>query len=200
MIEKTGMSIRSIFIIFITSFPALSAINADLKIELEEMANADQSIRNKIREIGWKNAQCDLLSQLELIDRKNTEKLKEIIDEHSWVTADLVGKSGVSAAFLIIQHSPDNSFKEKMLPFVKQSYINNEGVTGQEFALLTDRVLVEQGKAQIYGTQLRIEKGLLFFEPIKNKSTVDQRRKELGMPPLEEYKELVESAYGMSVQ
>nr|WP_208759372.1 DUF6624 domain-containing protein [Salinivibrio costicola] len=173
------MSIRSIFIIFITSFPALSAINADLKLELEEMAIADQSIRNKIREVGWKNAQSDLLSKLELVVRKNTEKLKEIIDEHSWVTADLVGKSGVSAAFLIIQHSPDNSFKEKMLPFLKQSYINNEGVTGQEFALLTDRVLVAQGKAQIYGTQLRIEKTYYFLSPLRMSRLLTKGEKNL---------------------
>ncbi|OOE39380.1 hypothetical protein BZG06_15715, partial [Salinivibrio kushneri] len=61
----SGIGIRWLFMLFIASFPALSAINADLKIELEEMEESDQNIGNKIREIGWKNPPNELLSQLE---------------------------------------------------------------------------------------------------------------------------------------
>lgn len=87
-----------------------------------------------------------------------------------------------------------------MLPLLKQSFLNGEGVTGQEFALLTDRVLVHQNKAQLYGTQLKILDGELVFNPILDKENVNSRRAEVGLFSLEEYKKIVAEAYGMPVK
>ena len=87
-----------------------------------------------------------------------------------------------------------------MLPLLKQSFLNGEGVTGQEFALLTDRVLVHQNKPQLYGTQLNILNGELVFDPILDKESVNKRRAEVGLPSLEEYKKVVAEAYGMPVK
>lgn len=189
----------SLLVIFL-SFQCFAASNTSLKQELVSMAKADQEIRNKISKIGWKNAPSDLLENMRLVDAINTDRLKEIVRKHSWVTEDSVGKKGVSAAFLIIQHSSDYKFQEEMLPLLKQSFLNGEGVTGQEFALLTDRVLVHQNKPQIYGTQLNILNGELVFDPILDKESVDNRRAEVGLPSLEEYKKVVAEAYGMPVK
>ena len=111
-----------------------------------------------------------------------------------------MGRSGVSAAFLIVQHSSDLKFQEAMLPHLKRSFLNGEGVSGQEFALLQDRVLVHQNKLQLYGTQLNILDGELVFDPIFDGEHVDKRRAEVGLPPLDEYKKIVADAYGMSVK
>ncbi len=92
----------------------------------------------KIATIGWKNAPTDLLKNMRLIDTRNTDRLKETVEQYSWVTEDSVGKKGVSAAFLIVQHSPDYKFQEEMLPLLKQSFLNGGGITGQEFALLIE--------------------------------------------------------------
>jgi hypothetical protein len=191
---------RNLLLIIFFSFHCFAATNPELQNELEAMGKANQDIRNEIGEIGWENAPSELVEKMSLIDNKNTERLKEVIEQYSWVTKDLVGESGVSAAFLIIQHSPDNKFQEEMLPVLKQSYLNGEGVSGQEFALLTDRVLVDQDKQQIYGTQLNITDGELVFEPIFDKENLDIRRAEVGLPSLEEYKKLVSEAYGMTVK
>jgi len=189
----------SLLVIFL-SFQCFAASNTTSQQELVSMAKADQEIRNKISKIGWKNAPSDLLENMRLIDAKNTDRLKEIVRKHSWVTEDLVGKKGVSAAFLIIQHSSDYKFQEEMLPLLKQSFLNGEGVTGQEFALLTDRVLVHQNKPQIYGTQLNILNGELVLDPFLDKERVDNRRAEVGLPSMEEYKKIVAEAYGMPVK
>ena len=87
-----------------------------------------------------------------------------------------------------------------MLPHLKRSFLNGEGVSGQEFALLQDRVLVHQNKLQLYGTQLNILDGELVFDPIFDEEHVDKRRAEVGLPPLDEYKKIVADAYGMSVK
>ena len=69
-------------------------------------------------------------------------------------------------------------------------------IGGDQFALLTDRVLVEQGKPQIYGTQLNgVEGGELKLAPSEAPQKVDQRRKEMGMPPLADYLCVVKAAY-----
>ena len=191
---------RLSLLIILFSFQCIAASNSELQKELVSMAKADQEVRNEIVSIGWKNAPSDLLEKMRLIDARNTDRLNEIVKKHSWVTEDLVGKKGVSAAFLIVQHSPDYKFQEEMLPLLEQSFLNGEGVTGQEFALLTDRVLVHQNKPQLYGTQLNILNGELVFDPILDKGSVNKRRAEVGLPSLEEYKKVVAEAYGVPVK
>lgn len=191
---------RTLLFLVLFSFNSLAASNIQLQRELVSMAQSDQSIRNDIAKIGWHAQPPELLEKLRLIDAKNTKRLKEIIEQHAWVNENLVGRSGVSAAFLIVQHSSDLKFQEAMLPHLKRSFLNGEGVSGQEFALLQDRVLVHQNKLQLYGTQLNILDGELVFDPIFDEEHVDKRRAEVGLPPLDEYKKIVADAYGMSVK
>ena len=131
------------------------------------------------------------------IDKSNTAKLKAIIKKYSWESKDLVRVEGVGAAFLVIQHSPDVVFKEKMLPYLKQSYLKSEGVSGQQVALLTDRVLIAQGKKQIYGTQADVREGKVIFSPIEDESNVDKRRKEMKLPPLDFYLKIMKKCMGL---
>lgn len=182
------------------SFNCLGELNVPLQKELQSMARADQTVRNEITRIGLENAPFELLEKMRSVDSKNTARLKAIVKKHSWVTEKSVGKVGVNAAFLIVQHSPDYAFQEEMLPMIKRSYLNDEGISGQELALLTDRVLVHQDKQQMYGTQLNIENGVLVFDPIYDIDNVDSRRAEVGLPSLEEYKKLISKAYGMPVK
>lgn len=191
---------RHLILIALLSFNVTAAANVELKSELEQMARADQAIRKKIGEIGWENPPEALLDKMRKIDAANTLRLKEIVAKNSWVSAKQVGNSGVSAAFLIIQHSADHEFQAQMLPLLKQSYLAGEGVTGQEFALLTDRVLIHQNKKQRYGTQLSIVDGQLVFDPISDEQNVDSRRAKLGMTTLEEYKKLLTELYKMQVR
>jgi hypothetical protein len=65
-------------------------------------------------------------------------------------------------------------------------------VSRQDLAYLTDRVLVNDGKKQRYGTQM----GMNFEpQPIEDAGNVDQRRAEVGLPPLAEYVKLAREQY-----
>jgi hypothetical protein len=188
---------RHLFLLLIIPFYSFAEINLPLQKVLIEMEIEDQHIRNKIGESGWQNPPKALLEQMMKIDESNTGKLKTIIKKHHWVTKDLVGVKGVGAAFLVIQHSPDVAFKVKMLPYLKQSYLNGEGVSGQQVALLTDKVLIAQGKKQIYGTQADVSEGKVVFSPIEDETNVDKRREEMKMPPLDFYLKIMEKMYGI---
>ncbi|MEI8621632.1 hypothetical protein P4S66_12675 [Pseudoalteromonas sp. B129b] len=188
---------RYLFLLLLIPFYSFAEINLPLQKELIEMEIEDQHIRNKIGEAGWQNPPKALLEQMMKIDESNTGKLKAIIKKHHWVTKDLVGVKGVEAAFLVIQHSPDVAFKVKMLPYLKQSYLNGEGVSGQQVALLTDRALIAQGKKQIYGTQADVSEGKVVFSPIEDETNVDIRREEMNMPSLDFYLKIMEKMYGI---
>ena len=188
---------RYLTILLFIPFVTLAEINSVLQKELIEMEIKDQKIRNQINKIGWQNITKKLVAKKNAIDATNTVRLKAIIKKHSWLTKDLVGTEGVNAAFLIIQHSPDITFKEQMLPHLKKSYLNGEGVTGQQVALLTDRVLIAQGKKQIYGTQADVSEGQVLFSPIEDEVNVDKRLEEMKMPPLDFYLKIMEKMYGI---
>lgn len=84
------------------------------------------------------------------------------------------------------------------MPLVEKAY-KSGSLSGQSYALLLDRVLVGEGKPQVYGTQTkRIEewKGREpALEPIEDEANVDQRRAEVGLTPLAEYMELLKQLY-----
>ncbi|HEY8505435.1 MAG TPA: DUF6624 domain-containing protein, partial [Gemmataceae bacterium] len=54
-------------------------------------------------------------------------------------------------------------------------------------AYLTDRVRVNTGRKQLFGTQMTWESGKLAPKPIEDAARVDQRRAEYGLPPLADY-------------
>ncbi len=62
-------------------------------------------------------------------------------------------------------------------------------VRPSSLALLEDRVLVGQGKPQIYGSQLITDPttGKNSIQPIADEMDVDKRRAAVGLEPLAEY-------------
>src|SRR5437588_687342 len=102
-----------------------------------------------------------------------------------------------SVVFLLVQHA-DLAFQKEMLPLVEKAY-RSGGLSGQSYALLLDRVLVGEGKPQVYGTQAKRFEEWKEQEPtlapIEDEANVDKRRAEVGLPPLSEYRELLKRMY-----
>jgi len=82
---------------------------------------------------------------------ENSFWLKEIIEKYGWPSEELVGTKGEFSAWLIAQHSPDVIFQEKCLNLLKKLPLTKERKEHIEY--LTDRILVNKGEKQIYGTQ-----------------------------------------------
>ena len=96
-----------------------------------------------------------------------------------------------------LQHA-EYAVQKEMFPLVRDAYRANK-LPGQFYALLFDRVLVREGKPQVYGTQA---KGLdqwkgkePVLEPIEDEANVDRRRAEVGLPPLSEYRVTLKRMY-----
>lgn len=195
---------------------ALSSLQADdkeapkvadekLRQELLQMFKVDQEARFKLIEVMKKQAvdpkkekgrpalpEEEALAEL---DEKHTARLKAIIDQHGWPGLTLVGKDGANAAWLLVQHADhDRAFQKKCLPLIEQALKKGEAEKSH-LAYLTDRVLVGEGKKQRYGTQLKQEKDDMVPQPIEDEANVDQRRAEIGLPPLAEYVKQAKAMY-----
>jgi hypothetical protein len=128
-----------------------------------------------------------LVEEQNAIDTKLMQQLETIIARHGWPTISLVGKKANLNAFLILQHA-DLSYQKKYFPLLKEAAARNEA-RKSDVAMLEDRVLMREGKKQIYGSQLRMNEQTRKLElyPIEDEENVDIRRASVGLPPLKEY-------------
>jgi len=168
-----------------------------LRQELLKRVSEDQRIRNEFIKKGIDHPDQALLAQMNRFDAINTARLKVIIKQHGWPGPKLIGRDGTDAFFLLAQHA-DPAFQKKVLPLVQKAY-RGSVLTGQNYALFTDRVLVQSGKPQIYGTAAKPFNQWNgkepVFEPIENEANVDRRRAEVGLMPLSEYREFLKQLY-----
>lgn len=180
-----------------TQTDAPRKINEKLRKELLRMEKKDQEIRNKEIEKKYQDVKLGLKENK--IDLKNTKRLKEIIAKYGFPYSELVGKDGTNAAFLIIQHSPDHAFQEEMLPLIETAAKRGD-IPAHNYALLVDRTRIHKGLLQLYGTQASFKDGKLIVDPIEDEEKVDERRKALSLPPLDEYLKMLSEMYKMPVE
>lgn len=174
-----------------------STINSALRRELLERAEKDQSIRTELIKEDISKPNPTLLDRMKTIDHANTKRLIAIVKEHGWPGVKLVGTDGANAAFLIVQHA-DHSVQKEMLPLVERAFKEGD-FSSQNYALLLDRVLVGEGKPQVFGTQAEPFDQWINQEPklapISDEKNVDERRRQMGLPTIEEYRKLLKKVY-----
>ena len=127
------------------------------------------------------------------VDRRNTTLMKELVDKIGWPTIPLVGSDGARSAWLLVQHADhDVEWQEYSLQLMEAHRATGQ-VSRADIAYLTDRVLVNQGKSQVYGTQFHSVGGVRKPRPIQNLEHVEERRKEMGLTTLEEYTKFLDT-------
>lgn len=134
----------------------------------------------------WDSPVCYALWELKgQINKDVLKDLNTLISKHGWPKTSEVGKYAATSAFLIIQHS-DLKTQKKYLPIIKKAAQKGEA-NKASLALMLDRVNLREGKPQIYGTQFyRNSEGKWEISPLELPQYVNKRRKEVGLPPIEE--------------
>jgi len=135
-----------------------------------------------------------LIVKVQSEDRKNVLWLKDVVSRHGWPGKSLVGSKSAHSAWLLVQHADsDREFQQTCLTTMEA--LPEGEVEARDIAYLTDRILVGCGKKQKYGTQTNFKDGKAVAAPIDDEDHVDERRKALGLEPLEEYLKLIEEIY-----
>ena len=172
--------------------------NRDLQTELVRMRAEDQRYRNQMQVEIMKMSSLGTTQQSEQliaivkkqdeIDKRNMARLEEIIRQHGWPGRSLVGEEAANAGFLVLQHA-DLTLQKKYFPLVKEGASKGE-VSPADAAMLEDRILMGEGKKQIYGSAVQTGPqtgGKLALHPIEDEEHVDERRAAVGLMPLVEY-------------
>lgn len=146
--------------------------------QIEQMAVVDQEVRglarSKTRSIE------DFL--VYTTDGTHNQYIRNIIAAYGYPTRNLIGKRAMKKFWLLVQHQDfDINLQE--------SCLKGCDFEACERAHLTDRVLVNKGRKQIYGTQfMRSSNGTRRIPaPIESPRGVEKRRKSVGLKSLKIY-------------
>lgn len=165
---------------------------AFLKRTLDSVYHEDQFLRSQIDSIdkafGWNS--LELSEHWKLISEKDSSNLvlvEDILAKHGWLSLHEVGSTASSTLFYVIQHA-DQQTQEKHLPMLREA-VKEGKAKASRLALMEDRVLLGQGKMQLYGSQIGTNHstGETYLYALKDPETVNERRLKMGLGPIEEY-------------
>lgn len=177
---------------FYSTRPLVKAPTAPLlRSELLRMAREDQSARIALIRHG--NSGSGYVHAVKAVDAENLAHLKAIFRKYGFPTPAMVGYDGINAAFLLVQHQDqDPAWQRKWLGAVTQLARHRE-LSPESYALFVDRVRVNEGRKQIYGSQLF--NGGFALKPTRDPAHLDERREALGLIPEDEYECILRAMY-----
>ncbi|MBB3701354.1 hypothetical protein KMW28_26545 [Flammeovirga yaeyamensis] len=193
-------------LIVLTSCQVQQKINTEaLTAELDSIYYLDQKYRNQLLntyEIDSTEIKA-LWNKQNAIDQKNLKRVIDIIDTvGEFPGKSLVGNKGSKAVFYVLQHAPD-SIQNKYYDMIIQAGEDQE-LSKNLVCMYQDRYLMQNGKPQIYGSQIQIVKELdpqsgelvevTKLWPIADTTSIDSLRMWNGFGPLEDYL----NAFGLS--
>jgi hypothetical protein len=157
------------------------AFNEGLRQELLAMRDADQRIRRDAM-------QATNFHGILEVDGRHLGRMKEIVEQYGWPGRSLVGEDGANAAWLLVQHATQDPRFMKRCEDLMEDAVDDSEASAKDYAYLLDRVRLQNGKPQRYGTQwVRDTKGRLILQPLKDPEDVDERRRKMGLEPLAQY-------------
>ena len=188
--------LQSTFILVVTFSNAQSKLNDTLIKQLDIISTDDQTGRVQLESTQYKyaNDTFELKIHLNALwkvirnkDSINQIKVIAILDKYGWLGPEIIGDDGNTTLFMVIQHA-DQVIQEKYLPMMRGA-VKNGKAKARSLALLEDRVALEQGNKQIYGSQVawNMLKNEYTVLPLYDPDNVDKRRAEVGLQPLAIY-------------
>ena len=126
-------------------------VNEALRRELIAMEAEDRRVRQELMEAGELGG--PYVPRMEAVHVAHTARLRELIAEHGWPADDIAGADGAKAAWFITQHAVgEPRFQREALRLVR-GCIAQGRVPAWNAAYLEDRIAMQEGRPQRFGTQ-----------------------------------------------
>lgn len=121
-------------------------------------------------------------------DDRSVAYLRSLLPEYGWIDIDRFGEDVSSYAWLIAQHADHYPDIQKGILTRMEPYLETGGVSRENYAFLWDRVAVNTGGLQRYGTQpdWTCVDGGMKLRAMEEPSRVNERRAAMGMGTVEE--------------
>lgn len=133
-----------------------------------------------------------LVHKQDSVDAINLKRVVVILDSMGYPNRKEYGDSSGLATFFVIQHA-DIKYQQKYLPLFEQA-AKDGNMDLKNVVYMIDRVRLEKGEKQRYGTQIQPVKdsvtGFLtdkaMIAPIEDEENVNERRASVGLGTIEE--------------
>ncbi|TQS27323.1 hypothetical protein FLW16_20810 [Microbispora sp. KK1-11] len=152
-------------------------VDQDIREQSEDPPNQERMAR-------WRN-----------IDRDNTAWLRSVVRARGWPLLSQVGEDGALAAWLLSQHADASPEIQREFHAALSDAVSRKEAKPAHLAYLGDRVRVNSGRPQIYGTQFVNDGNGFRPHPIEELDQLDDRRAAVGLEPFEEYEAQMRSLY-----
>lgn len=160
-----------------------------LRAELERIRDLDQADRHAVHDYPSGPQKDSVIAHMALQDSLDLVRVTAIIDSAGWLGPDDVGAKASQALFLVLQHADAKPLvQETYLPEMRLA-VKEGKARPDELAMFEDRVAVNTGKPQIYGSQIGWKNDKPFIKPLQDETHVNERRAAVGLEPLEKYAE-----------
>jgi hypothetical protein len=169
---------------------------------IDSLVKEDQKWRNRWTHLtntaGWDSVQLKQVGRrIVKVDSTNYPLLVQIIEKHGFPTQDKIGKLGANNFWLLVQHQDSQvGFQKKVLKLMESELAKNK-VSAVDYAYLVDRVKVNSGELQVYGTQfdLNAEHSSFTPKPVIDPPNLNARREKMGLGTIESYMETANRRY-----
>ncbi len=174
----------------------------ELSALIGEMVGPDQALRHGAQVARQKGISWETLTnhprfrdKLARVDESNARSIKEIIGRIGFPKISEYGRYMASNVWLLVQHmDQDVAFQEKVLEKMAALLPRPGEVHKPDYALLYDRVQVNSGRLQLYGSQGHCVGKQWEPRAMEDPARVDERRAQMDLPPMKEYREMFKEA------
>src|SRR3990167_5308124 len=194
--------------------PVRQAIEAERRVQaalpspandserLERMGRLDQVGRRVLTQIDLsvlppeelKVARKAMWAPVEEADAENEKALLAMVPPEGWFLKSRYGDKAARAAFHIVQHSNLELWR-RFVPVLEPLVAKGE-VDGQSYGIMYDRLALNEGRPQRYGSQVVCKAGKWGPDKLEDPDSMDERRKAMGFTQsIPEYVAYFQKAY-----
>lgn len=176
------------------------AYENDRKVRTESM-----SLMNKLNIAGADGMTVSAIDSLMLlqeqtdrIDKENQHLVASVLKDG---LPECLSTRSYKAIWLIVDHA-GLKFQKKHLPEMEDA-VRRGLVSANDFAVLTDRIKMREGKPQKYGTQsytVTVDgRQVIYIWPVEDAGILNELRNEIGAGDIETYIQILKATAGCDV-
>ncbi|MEV0408107.1 DUF6624 domain-containing protein [Actinoallomurus sp. NPDC050550] len=157
----------------------------EIRRRLLRLDRVDAALRSRWADDGFTDTALD--ERLAALTGTAMTWLRDVVARYGWPGETLVGRSAAAAACRLVQHADGpRDFQDHCLALIRRAATAGD-VPWRQVAYVTDALCVRDDRPQLFGTKFRAVEGRLVPFPIERPEQVDERRRRMGMEPLNRY-------------
>jgi hypothetical protein len=170
--------------------PAIANVQADLSAhwlddQVARQAYIELQTDDTEGERYW--ARQRAVSFSKIVDARASDYIMRVLESYDWIDIERFGTRVSKFAWLLVQHADHRPQFQALALERMQPHLDKGTIKPANYAHLWDRVAVNSGREQRYGTQpvWKCTNRRLQLEPLEDPANVNARRAKLGLDSVE---------------